>query len=383
MRPLRTLQRTWHEARLITTEQLVGIFKCSLAYQLAALAVFIPLLGSILGHQNGKHLVATITIYFHPARTQGSMYKALICAAVAFLFAACLSLSSMWVTIVFHRKHDLIELGHAVVLIFFVVGGFGFIGWIKQRLSDPLVNVACSLASLASILVITKEGAVQTGELSFTKISQVLRMTLLGISISTAVSFLILPVSARKKFRGELCASTGTVRALLMRITESFLRGSDVSRTDELGDLSASHDKVFGKMKSLLSETKLEHYVAGTEREHFLEKCLVGLVEDVTHNLGGLRHAVALQAELLAAMKYSPRAQLSTGNVDHHDSVTDGVDAERNGNLRRSISQAQAPDGNSSASMDISAIHSPAEIFEILAYRLEGPIVSYHVTSES
>lgn len=308
------------------------------------------------------------------------MYKALICAAVAFLFAACLSLSSMWVTIVFHRKHDLIELGHAVVLIFFVVGGFGFIGWIKQRLSDPLVNVACSLASLASILVITKEGAVQTGELSFTKISQVLRMTLLGISISTTVSFLILPVSARKKFRGELSASTGTVRALLMRITESFLRGSDVSRTDELSQLSASHDKVFGRLKSLLSETKLEHYVAGTEREHFLEKCLVGLVEDVTHNLGGLRHAVVLQAELLAAMKYSPRAQLSTGNNGaNHDTETDGAEAERLGSLRQSISQVQAPDGNSSTSMDISSIHSPAEIFEILAYRLEGPIVSCHM----
>lgn len=165
-----------------------------------------------------------------------------------------------------------------------------------------------------------------------------------------------------------------------MRITESFLRGSDVSRTDELGELSASHDKVFGRMKSLLSETKLEHYVAGTEREHFLEKCLVGLVEDVTHNLGGLRHAVALQAELLAAMKYSPMAQLSTGNNgDNHDSETDGVEAERLGILRQSISQAQAPDHGTSASMDISSIHSPAEIFEILAYRLEGPIVSYHM----
>ena len=86
----------------------MGIFKCSLAYLLASLAVFIPMIGNLLGHQNGKHLVATITVYFHPARTQGSMYKALICAFVAFIFAAVLSLSSMWVTIRLSEKarHD-------------------------------------------------------------------------------------------------------------------------------------------------------------------------------------------------------------------------------------------------------------------------------------
>ncbi|CAI7601380.1 unnamed protein product [Penicillium pancosmium] len=381
-RLLGQLSRSWRKAQaLITSEHGVSIFKCSLAYLLASLAVFIPFIGKLLGQQYGKHLVATITIYFHPARSQGSMYKALICAFVAFLFATFLSLSSMWVTIVFHRKHDLIEIGHAVVLVVFVLGGFGFIGWIKQRLQDPLVNVACSLASLASILVITKEGAIQTGDLSFTKISQILRMLLLGIGLSTAVSFSIMPVSARNKFRGDFSALMGTTSMMLMSLTESFLRGTDRGlKTADFLHFSSHHDKTFGHLKQLLSETKLEHYVAGTNREYSLEEELVHLMQDITHGLGGLRSVLALQSELLAPTKYTELPQPSR--------MEDPIQSE-NWRLTSESSvgsptYTQDVDNESSSSasqtrQQSSSIQSPAEIFQQLTSRLEISILSLAV----
>lgn len=290
----------------------MGVFKCSLAYLLASLAVFTPLIGNLLGHQNGKHMVATITVYFHPARSQGSMYKALICAFVAFLYAAFLSLSSMGVTILFQRNNQMIELGHAVVLVVFVVGGFGLIGWVKQRLDDPLVNVACSLASLASIIVITREGAVQRASLSFDKISQVLRMVLLGVGISAAVSLSILPVSARKRFRGDLSTLTDTATLMLLSITNCFLRGSDYElRKEELIDLSARHSNAFAQMKKNLEETKLEHFVAGTEQEYYLANRLFCFMQDITHSLGGLRNTVALHSELLRQTRCTRPKQMS------------------------------------------------------------------------
>ncbi|CEJ62395.1 hypothetical protein PMG11_10895 [Penicillium brasilianum] len=377
------ISRTWRKAQvLIASEQAVGIFKCSLAYLLASLAVFIPVIGSLLGNQYGKHLVATITIYFHPARSQGSMYKALICAFVAFLFATFLSLSSMWVTITIERKHDLIELGHAVVLIVFVMGGFGFIGWIKQRLQDPLANVACSLASLASILVITKEGAVQTGDLSFTKISQILRMLLLGIGVSTAVSLSILPVSARKKFRGDLSTLTGTVTAMLMSTTESFLRGTDRElQTADFTKLYGHHDKVFGQLKTLLGETKLEHYVAGTKREHSIEKRLVSLMQDITHGIGGLRSAVTLQSKLLAPTKYTRTSQSLARPAELPNPAIPASSSLAGESQAVSWEDAQ-PFGNGDSILvpgvgqQSSSIHSPAEIFEKLTSGLEVSILS-------
>jgi hypothetical protein len=382
-RLVQQISRIWRKAQvLIASEQAVGIFKCSLAYLLASLAVFIPFIGSLLGNQYGKHLVATITIYFHPARSQGSMYKALICAFVAFLFATFLSLSSMWVTITIERKHNLIELGHAVVLIVFVMGGFGFIGWIKQRLQDPLVNVACSLASLASILVITKEGAVQTGDLSITKISQILRMLLLGIGVSTAVSLLILPVSARKKFRGDLSTLTGTVTGMLMIITESFLRGTDRElQTVEFANLSAHHDKVFGRLKTMLGETKLEHYVSGTKREHALEKRLVCFMQDITHGLGGLRSAVALQSKLLAPTKYTTRTPQSSARITEFSNVAiptpSGLVGESNpiSWAGRQHFNDQSPGLISEVGQQSSSVYSPADIFEKLTSGLEVSIV--------
>jgi hypothetical protein len=382
LRFLRRLSRTWREAQaMITSEHGVGIFKCSLAYLLASLAVFIPFVGKLLGQQNGKHLVATITIYFHPARSQGSMYKALICAFVAFLFATFLSLASMWVTITFHRKHDLIEIGHAVVLVVFVMGGFGFIGWIKQRLQDPLVNVACSLASLASILVITKEGAVQAGDLSFTKISQILRMLLLGIGVSTAVSLSIIPVSARKKFRREISTLTGTISMMLMSITESFLRGTDRGlKTADFAHMSAQHDKLIGQLNNLLGETKFEHYAAGTKRERFLEKSLVCSMQDITHSLGSLRSVVALQSELLAQTKHTETSQLpktlghfsnlalsETSRLASESPVVARIDTQNIDNESSALI--------SQAAQQSSSILSPAEIIEQLKSRLGTSIV--------
>jgi hypothetical protein len=290
---------SWVRA-FVTSEQGIGVLKCSLAYLLGSLATFVPPIAAFLGNQDGKHVVATVTVYFHPARSQGSMYKALICALLAFLYAAFISVTSMCVSMFFQDTLDLLPLGHAVVLIVFCGGGLGFIGWTKQRLGDPLVNVACSLASLSTITVLTKEGKVQSGDLSFDKISQVLKMVVMGVAATMAVSFAIFPISARKKLRANVTTVTGTLATMLALITESFLSGSEEDlQTQEYIVAAARHKKAYGLLDNLVKEAKLEHFVVGTEREYRLEKTLVRWVQDITHNMGGLRSAALLQFQLL------------------------------------------------------------------------------------
>ncbi|KAL2809289.1 transcriptional regulator of RNA polII, SAGA, subunit-domain-containing protein [Aspergillus granulosus] len=308
--------RCWEQwlalRQFISSELGIGVLKCSLAYLLGSLPTFVPVLAAFLGHQDSKHMVATITVYFHPARSQGSMIKALICALLAFLYTTFVS-----------DTLRLIPLGHAIVLIVFCGGGLGFIGWTKQRLGDPLVNVACSLASLSTISVLTKEGAVQAGDLSFTKISQVLKMILMGVTATVAVSFLIFPISARKKLRSNLTTVTEAMAEMLALITEGFLSGSEEEfQTAEFVDAAARHKKAYGQLDSLVKEAKLEHYVRGTEKEYRLEKHLVRWVQDITHNLGGLRSAASLQFQLLKQSKptdfvQSPSASFH-GSIDPH-----------------------------------------------------------------
>lgn len=254
-RNFRRQSLVWRE--FLSSELGIGVLKCSLAYLLGSLATFVPFLTALLGHQDGKHMVATITVYFHPARSQGSMFKALICAFLAFVYTAFVSITSMCVEMFFQDKLDLPPLGHAIVLIVFCGGGLGFVGWTKQRLSDPLVNVACSLASLSTISVLTKEGAVQAGDLSFAKISQVLKMIIMGVTATMAVSFLVYPISARNKLRSNLTVATESMATMLALITESFLSGSEAElQATEFVEATARHKKAYAQLDSLVKESK-------------------------------------------------------------------------------------------------------------------------------
>ncbi|QGA13676.1 hypothetical protein EYB26_001326 [Talaromyces marneffei] len=276
-----------------------GVFKFGLAYLLGSLATFIPFISSFLGHQDGKHVVATVTVYFHPARSRGSMIKALICAILAFLYTTFVSVTSMCVSMFFENL-DLLVVGHIIVLIIFVGGGFAFIGWTKQRLNDPLVNVACSLASLSTTTILTKEGAVQNGNFSFAKIEQTLKMLIMGVCVAMAVSFLFFPISARKKLRANVTTMTSTLAIMLGYVTESFITGSDDEmHTSPFTNASAQNKRSYVLLDKLVKEAKLEHYATGTEREYRLEKRLVRCVQDINQNMGGLQSAANLQFQLL------------------------------------------------------------------------------------
>ena len=276
-----------------------GVFKFGLAYLLGSLATFIPFISSFLGHQDGKHIVATVVVYFHPARSRGSMIKALICAILAFLYTTFVSVTSMCVSMFFENL-DLLVVGHIIVLIVFCGGGFAFIGWTKQRLNDPLVNVPCSLASLSTTTILTKEGAVQKGNLSFVKIEQTLKMLIMGVCAAMAVSFLFFPISARKKLRANVTTMTSTLAIMLGYVTESFITGSDDEmHTPPFTNASTQNKRSYVLLDKLVKEAKLEHYVAGTEREYRLEKRLVRCVQDINQNMGGLQSAANLQFQLL------------------------------------------------------------------------------------
>jgi hypothetical protein len=277
-----------------------AILKCSLAYLLGSMGTFLPPIANFLGHQDGKHMVATITVYFHPARSAGSMAEAAMLGIAAFCYAVFISVSSMAVSVLCETQLGLIELGYALVLVVFCGGGLGFIGWFKQKYGAPLVNVACSLASLAIITVLTKENAVQVGIFSNDKIVQVMKMVLMGIFATSAVSLLLWPVSARAELRETMIRATGSFGDMLTMITQGFLSGSEA----DLG--STSFNNALGRYKSVftqltknLKEAKLEHYVLGTEDEYKLEASLVNCMQRLAQSIGGLRSAATTQLTLL------------------------------------------------------------------------------------
>ena len=277
-----------------------GVLKCSLAYLLGSMATFVPFLSRLFGQQDSKHLVATITVYFHPARSLGSMFDALILAFSAFLYTAFISVTSMGISVLLGDTLHRMVLAHTIVLFFFVGGGLGFIGWFKVRMNDPLVNVACSLASLSLITVLTKEGAVQAADFSFRKIAQILNMIIAGVFAVMLVSIFIFPISARQRLKEDFVEVTDGLSEMLALVTNSFITGDEQElENQEFRKASERHRKAFGRLAQNLKESKYEHYFFGTEREHRIEGKLVHCIQRLTQSIGGLRSAATMQFTII------------------------------------------------------------------------------------
>ncbi|KAF1985788.1 hypothetical protein K402DRAFT_333628 [Aulographum hederae CBS 113979] len=396
------LIETWNFAKSRTGQ---GIIKCSIAYVLGSLATFVMPISGLLGKSDGKHVVATITVYFHPARSAGSMIDGTICALIAFAYTAFISYASMAVSVFFAHQH-LMQLGHAIVLVVFVGGGLGFIGWFKQMLGSPLVNVACSLASLASITILTKEGAIQAATYSHVKITQTLKMVLMGIFASSLVSFVIQPISARKDLRKDLMTATDLLGDLLTTITATFLSGhEDQINYPSFDSVTAKYKKAFSSLVSNLRESKLEHYVLGTENQHHLEARLVRCIERLATDIGGLRSACLIQTALLEKPSFGATTPAVQNGLSRSNSVSaiSPLPAEELANRMNGLESIfEEPEDNSDNDTDemsvffnspregispmtqhpsaIPTATSAADIFALFINNLGGPLKSLAYT---
>ncbi|KAG8420877.1 hypothetical protein J3458_002800 [Metarhizium acridum] len=277
------------------------VLKCTLAYLLGSTATFWPPLSDFLGHRDGKHIVATLTVYFHPARTVGSMLEAVFIALIAVAYAEMVCVLSMVAGIASRTSTGSVVPAHAVVLIIFVGGGLGFVGWVKQRLNQPLVNVATTLASMAIITVITKEQSVQDGFFSGDKIVQVIKMLCVGIVFSVAVNLLVWRLSARRVLREAVATASVCMSDRLSFITRGFLNGTeDEVNSPVYAHVRSKFTSAYTEMSKSLREAKLEHYLMGREKTYKLDKRLFKAVESVYQAIGGLRSSLSTQIALLS-----------------------------------------------------------------------------------
>jgi hypothetical protein len=277
-----------------------GILKCTLAYTLGSLATFIEPISKFLGRPDGKHVVATITVYFHPARSFGSMIEAVLIAIAAVAYAELVSILSMWTSVFFGSVLDMPALAHTLVLIVFIGGGFGLVGWVKQKMNNPLVNVGSTLASLAIISVVTKETAVLTSVFSDQKIVQIFKMLVMGITITTVVNLLVWRASAVSALRQSMTKASVALGDMLALITRAFLSGSEEDLlSPEFTAASSAYSTVYPTMTKNLREAKFERYFLGQETIYRHERAVVRSMETLAQSIGGLRSAANSQFALL------------------------------------------------------------------------------------
>lgn len=328
-------KRTW---AYLKSKDNFDVLRCVVAYDVATLFTFVPFMSNLVGgpHQGGKHVVATITTYFHGARSAGSMIEATVLAFAAVLYSTTLCYSSMAVAVFFNNVHALV-LGHVVVLLLFIGGGFALVGWAKQSIQSPLINVACSLTCLASITVLTKEGTVQSGVFSDDKISQIQKMAVCAILISVFASA-VKPTSASDKFHSTIDEVSSSYSVLLSSLTMAFLSGvPDDLETDEYKEAAQKHEGVFSTLQTALRESGFERCVLGREKRRILEHRLVNSLQRLAQAFGALRIGVNTQFELLDQFQ-----QLKTGPSSTDNGANSGLSTPRrdSGDLQ----DAQSPE---------------------------------------
>lgn len=354
-----------------------GVLKCVLAYSLGSLFTLWEPLSDFLGRPDGKHVVATITVYFHPSRTAGSMIEGTLIAIIAVIYAEIVSICSMATSVFFGSTLHMVALAYALVLLIFVGGAFGFVGWVKQRMNNPQVNVGSTLASLSMISILTKENAVQEHVFSNQKIVQVLKMLICGIFITVAVNLTLWRTSARAQLRDGMTKASGSLGEMLTMITHGFLSGSEEEwSTPEFAKASAGYNAAYAKMSKNLREAKFEHYFVGDEKIYQLDKAVYKSMENLAQSIGGLRSAANTQFALL---KEGPEA--GSGNVSPSQ-LSPSLYRTFSSSIRSHLPTLSAIDEGSDESDDEQSVHgapssnpsfrSPSDIFSLFIALL-GP----------
>ncbi|KAG2154411.1 Fusaric acid resistance protein-like-domain-containing protein [Suillus bovinus] len=287
-----------------------NILKCAVAYLIASLFTFSPYLSGFLsdistpGAENSTpsptgHMIATIAIYYNPAKTMGGMMEADSYCSIAFLYAAFVCLGSMSMFWSLEVRPGWEWLGDALVIFWVGVSMWG-LTWIKVWMDKPTFNSACSMAAIILSVVIVKEGGLET-------LLQVFSVVLVGTLISNIVCFTLWPKSATGNLQLNMIKTLDSFATLLGMVTNTFLLEEPIRQLsqDKIHKAVESHQASFTGLKKNLEEAKSEWFSGlrgqeGKASRQAYEDAVDSLTRLAQH-LNGLRSGTRLQYELTKA----------------------------------------------------------------------------------
>ncbi|KAG1739349.1 Fusaric acid resistance protein-like-domain-containing protein [Suillus lakei] len=287
-----------------------NVLKCAVAYLLASLFTFSPYLSGFLsdistpGAGNGRpsptgHMIASIAVYYNPAKTMGGMMEADSYCSIAFLYAAFVCLGSMSMFWSLEVRPGWEWLGDALVILWVGVSMWG-LTWMKVWMAKPTFNSACSMAAIILFVVIVKEGGWET-------LLQVFSIVLVGTLISNIVCFTLWPQSATDNLQLNMTKTLDSFATLLTMITNTFLLEEPIRQPsqDKIHKAVENHQASFTSLKKNLEEAKSEWFSGlrgqgGKASRQAYEDAVDSLTRLAQH-LNGLRSGTRLQYELTKA----------------------------------------------------------------------------------
>ncbi|PWN22584.1 hypothetical protein BCV69DRAFT_257516, partial [Microstroma glucosiphilum] len=312
-----TLSRLWSStySKLSHPSPLTkGVTKCVVAYFLASLFTYSPQISTFMAHLlpshdhddlvpfGNLHMIATVAVYFHPARTFGSMIEADIFAMGAFLFSMSLTFVSMLAAV---KLHDLghPHLSNLISVFVFLAGGMALVGYAKVKMGKPTFNTACSLIYVSTFTVVVKEGAVHLGEFETDKVWQVTLVIFAGTLVANLVCFTVWPQSATTNLHNDVSRVLDAYSTLLRILTRTFLLEDHANihiRSSRVRAAIAAHHSAYTSMQKNLGEARYEAPFDPRIRGRVkLMQEAVDSLNRLGGHLQGLRSSCATQHETL------------------------------------------------------------------------------------
>ncbi|KAF8893583.1 hypothetical protein BD779DRAFT_1507033 [Infundibulicybe gibba] len=303
----------WYSPRRLPTVPLLyrNVLKCAIAYFVASLFTFSPHLSSMLGSLTSYgpgdgnrrpsptgHMVATIAVYFNPAKTMGAMVDADLYCFIGLLYSAFVSLSSMtmfWWLEVKPGWEWLADL----LAISWIGLSMSALAWTKVWM------VACSMTVIIVFVVLIREGGLET-------LLQVSTIVLIGSLVSNAVCYLIWPQTAYSNLQINMTQTLDSFSTLLTMLTKTFLLEDEFRKPshEKLHKAIEHHQSSFTSLKKNLSEARSEWFHRsprtsedgqGGNRSRRAYEDAVDSLNRLGQHLNGLRSGTRLQYELTRA----------------------------------------------------------------------------------
>ncbi|THU95504.1 hypothetical protein K435DRAFT_723585 [Dendrothele bispora CBS 962.96] len=266
----------WYSPKRLPTVPLLyrNIFKCALAYFIASLFTFSPYLSGFIsdlvsrGKGGGKplpsgHMVATVAVYFNPAKTMGGMMEADVFCMFGLVYASAVCLSCMSVFWWLEQKPGLEWVGDIFAIVWVGIS-MSLLAWLKVWMANPQFNTACSMMAIILFVVLVKEGGLHT-------LLQVCSIVLTGSIVSNLVCYLIWPTTATQNLQSNMVKTLDSFSTLLSMLTETFLLepGAISNHRNSQGKIQRAveaHQGSFTGLKKSLKEAKSEWFLWGRMR---------------------------------------------------------------------------------------------------------------------
>ncbi|KZT41476.1 hypothetical protein SISSUDRAFT_981821 [Sistotremastrum suecicum HHB10207 ss-3] len=293
------------------------VLKCTLAYFIGSLFTFSPWLAELVSRitsSNGVpsptgHLIATVAVYYNPAKTIGAMTEADAYCSLGVFYSAFISLASMSMYWFLEVRDGWQWLADLLVLVWIALG-MSLIAWMKVWMSKPSFNTACSMMAIIIFIVVVKEGGLEM-------LLQVAFLVFLGAAISNIVCFTVWPESAASMLQDDIIRTLDSFSTLLSALTQSFLLDSAGLSGEKVQLAVEAHQKSFTSLKRDLSEAYSEWFWTEATRSTQAYDDAVDSLNRLAQHLGGLRSGVKLQSDIINS--YRSQAQATERSTPSRD----------------------------------------------------------------